>query len=135
MQKEIRQLTVKTGGVRIEMEYRLRGSDGGLSLKVYGGEGDEAPEVLRFDCFERRPHFHYMGRTNRKVERISKKTVPDPLEWTLSRIKGDLPSMFWKAGYRKLSQEIDQPAIARALAKREKEIIRLSQNQHVSRYA
>jgi hypothetical protein len=126
MRKENRQLTVKTGGVRIEMEYRHRGSDGGLSFEVYGGEGDDAPEVLRFDCFEKRPHYHYIGPTNHKLERINKKTVPNPVRWTLSRIKKDLPSMFWKAGYRKLGKEIHQTTVARALVKFEKKIIRLS---------
>ena len=35
--------------------------------------------------------------------------------------------MFWKAGHRKLGKEIHQAALARAVAKVEKEIIRLSQ--------
>ena len=126
MRKEDRQLTVKAGGVRIEMRYRRRGSDRGLSFEVYGGEGDDAPEVLRFDCFEKRPHFHYIGPVNHKLERINKKTVPNPVRWTLRRIKRDLPSLFWKAGHRKLGREIHQSAVARALAKVEKKIIRLS---------
>ena len=127
MRKKNRQLTVKAGGVCVEMEYVRRGSDRGLSFEVYGGEGDDAPEVLRFDCFERRPHFHYIGPSSHKVERIDKKTVPDPVRWTLGRIKRELPSLFWKAGHRKLGKEIHQSALARALTKVEKEIIRLSQ--------
>jgi len=58
---------------------------------------------------------------------IDKKTVPDPVRWTLGRIKRELPSMFWKAGHRKLGKEIHQSVLARAVAKVEKEIIRLSQ--------
>lgn len=61
----------------------------------------------------------------RKIERIDKKTAPDPARWTLERLKGDLSTMLWKAGHRKLSKEINQPALARALAKAEKSILRL----------
>ncbi len=126
MEIKTRPLVVKGGGVRIEIDYRRRRTDEGLRIGVYGGEGADAPEVLRFDCFEKRPHFHYLGPVNRKLERINKKAVPDPVRWTLNRIKKDLSSMFWKAGRRKLGKEINQSAVARALKKSEREIIQLS---------
>ena len=119
-------LTVKAGGVRIEMEYRQRGSDTGLSFEVYGGEEDSAPEVLRFDCFQKRPHFHYLGPNRNRLERIGKETVSDPVRWTLSRLKKDLSSMIWQAGYRKLAKEVNQAALARALSKMEEKILHAS---------
>jgi len=119
------QLSINAGGVRIEIAYRYRGSDAGLSFEVYGGKENEALEVLRFDCFKKRPHFHSIGPTRNKLERIDKKAAPDPVRWTLSRIKSDLSSMIWKAGHRKLAKEIDQTAVTKAVAKAEKEILRL----------
>jgi len=126
MAKENRHVTVKAGGVRIDMQYRHRGSDAGLSFEVYGGEHDQALEILRFDCFEKRPHFHYLGPKANRLERIDKKTASDPVRWTLSQLKSDLSSMIWKAGHRKLAKEIDQAAVAEALAKVEKQILRLT---------
>ena len=123
MAKQSRGLILKAGGVRIEVEYRRRGSDAGLSFDVYGGDEDTAPEVLRFDCFEKRPHFHYIGPSKNRLVRIDKKTTPDPVKWTLRQLKKELSSMVWKAGHRKLAEAIDQAAVARAVVKAEKEIL------------
>ncbi|MGH7774185.1 MAG: DUF7700 domain-containing protein [Candidatus Binatia bacterium] len=127
MPNQIQPLIVKAGGVRIEIEYRHRGSDAGLTFQVYDDKDEMASEVLRFDCFKKRPHFHYINSRSRKIERIDKKTAPNPVLWALTRIKTDLQSLVWRAGHRNFSQQINQPAVASALAKKEKEIIRLAQ--------
>jgi hypothetical protein len=127
MSKQREPLIVEGGGIRVEIDYSRRGSDAGLRFRVYYGEtSNTASELLRFDCFQKRPHFHYLGQGKRKLERIDKKIAPDPVRWTLARIKGDLPSLIWKAGYRKLSKQIDQRALAKALSRAEKGILRLA---------
>lgn len=122
-------MTIEAGGVCVEIEYRRRGTDRGLSFQVHGSDGDEQSEFLRFDCFEKRPHYHLMKHSRTvKIERLSKEIAPDPVRWTLDRLKRDLATFLWKAGHRKLSREINQPALARALGKAEKAILRLGQN-------
>jgi len=127
MKKSAEGMVIEAGGVRIEIEYRKQASDAGLSFQVYGPDGDEDSELLRFDCFERRPHYHLMkGSGMGKIERLSRETAPDPVRWTLDRLKCDLATLLWKAGHRKLSKEIRQRAVARAVSKAEKAILRLS---------
>jgi hypothetical protein len=114
---------VKAGGVRIEIRYRRLGKDSGLSFQVYGGKRENAREVLRFDCFQLRPHFHLIGSGRSKMEQIDKETAPDPVKWTLTRLKKDLRSLILQAGREKLADEIDQSAVASALSKVEKKLI------------
>ena len=127
MKKSAEGMVIEAGGVRIEIAYRRRGTDKGLSFEVYGHDGEDS-EMLRFDCFERRPHYHLIKDSGMgKIERLSKETAPDPVRWTLDRLKRDLVSLLRKAGHRKLSTEIRQRAVARAVNKAEKAILRLAQ--------
>jgi hypothetical protein len=121
-----RPIAVEAGGVRIEIQYRRRGKDSGPSFEVYGSNGQQPEEVLRFDCFKLRPHFHLIGSERSKIERIDGKTAPDPVKWTLSRLKRDLKALMQKAGHRKLAEEINQSAVARALSRAEKKIVSLA---------
>lgn len=123
MKNEIRPMSVKAGGVRIEIQYRRLGKDGGLSFEVYGDEGDRARQVLRFDCFRLRPHFHLIGSGRSKMQQIDQETAPDPVKWTLTRLKKDLRSLILQAGRKKLAEEIDQSAVADALSRAEKKIL------------
>lgn len=116
-----RPLVIEAGGLRIDVHYRHRGQDEGPSFEVYDSAESE---VLRFDCFKLRPHFHLIGPKREKIERIDKKAL-DPVRWTLQRLKRDLRSFLWKAGHRKLARGVDQAAIARALRKAEGRILEL----------
>ena len=133
MSKQLKPLIVEGGGVRVEIDYTRRGSDSGLRFRVYGGDSNEPSELLRFDCFQKRPHFHYFGPGKRKLERIDKKITPCPVPWTIARIKGDLASLVWKAGHRKLSKQIDQRALAKAFARLEEKILQLAHSSGKNR--
>ena len=122
MNNEILPISVTAGGVRIEIRHRRLGKDSGLSFEVYGGEEAPSREVLRFDCFKLRPHFHLIGSGRSKMEPIDKETAPDPVKWTLTRLKGDLRSLILQAGHRELAEQINQAAVAAALSKAEKKI-------------
>ena len=122
MKNEILPISVTAGGVRIEIRHRRLGKDAGLSFEVYGGDEKQAREVLRFDCFKLRPHFHLMGSGRSKIAPIDKETAPDPVKWTLTRLKRDLRSLILQAGHRKLAEEINQAAVASALSRAEKKI-------------
>lgn len=129
MKKSAEGMVIEAGGVRIEIEYRRTGWDRGLSFQVYGPDSeDDDSEILRFDCFERRPHYHLIKDSGMgKIERLSKAIAPDPVRWTLDRLERDLAALLWKAGHRKLSKKIRQRAVATALGKAEKAIFRLAQ--------
>ena len=126
MKKRNRPMAVEAGGVRIEIQYRRRGKDSGPSFEVYGNDGELVQHVLRFDCFKLRPHFHLIGSKRSKIERIDGKIAPDPVKWTLGRLKRNLRSLIQKAGHRKLAAQVNQSALAIALSKAEKKIVSLA---------
>lgn len=72
--------------------------DGGPSLHVLGT--DDGLEHLRFDCFEREPHYHYIRQAEQAnvVVRIDTHAEGDPLAWALGVVGARLPEMLEHAG-------------------------------------
>ena len=129
------------GAVRIGVEYRLlndaiaahaasvaaTGSDSsagqsfddrGVSLHVCGaGEGDAARELLRFDCFDEDPHYHYVSwrAMSNEMLHIDPVADGDPLAWALERIRTRLPQMLERAGAPELAARVDARELERAL--------------------
>jgi cystathionine beta-lyase len=81
------------GDLRFEVEHRgLVGNDGGPSLRVRDGDGQER---LRFDCFRFEPHYHLAD----AEDFVPFGPVPDPITWTLEELARDLPGYLSRAGY------------------------------------
>ncbi len=127
------------GAVRIGVEYRLltdaiaaqaqtaaaTGSDSaagqtfddrGVSLHVCAA-GDETRDILRFDCFDEDPHYHYVSwrAMSNEMLHIDPIADGDPLAWALERIRTRLPQMLARAGAADLAARVDAREIERAL--------------------
>ncbi|PON13457.1 hypothetical protein C2W62_34250 [Candidatus Entotheonella serta] len=50
---------IEAGAVCFALQYRPGMADQGVSLQVVGEVEGEAKELLRFDCFDHEPHYHY----------------------------------------------------------------------------
>src|SRR5215468_5284562 len=55
---------IEAGVLRFGIEYRRLQNDQGICIHVFGGPNDQQDEVLRFDGFEREPHYHYAWSKN-----------------------------------------------------------------------
>jgi hypothetical protein len=77
--------------------------DFGATLHVYGADDDL--EHLRFDCFAKEPHYHYVRNADHGnlVCRIDQYAEGDPIEWTLGRLRSRLPEMLEFAGVPELA--------------------------------
>jgi hypothetical protein len=131
----------EAGPVEIWVEYRLlddaiaaahtvlQGYEGeietiedrGVSLHVFGEVEPDAPmvELLRFDCFDEDPHYHYVSyaaMTNEMVH-IEPAAMGDPLQWALERIRTRLPQMVARAGAASLASRLDAAALEAVLPK------------------
>ena len=119
------------GVVRFGVEYRLlneaiaaassievaSGSDGspmslddrGVSIHVFADVGGEHQEVLRFDCFQEDPHYHYVSWARRSNEMLHLDPVADgdPLAWALERLRTRLPQMLERAGAGEAAARLD----------------------------
>jgi hypothetical protein len=103
------------GAVSIAMNYRKElMPDQGLCVQVYGEVDGTDTEILRFDCFDQDPHYHY-GPMNKNIRlHLDKTTAGNPLGWTLNNIRTKLPSMIQKAGYEDLAAAVEANPIPEA---------------------
>jgi hypothetical protein len=107
---------IHAGPIDFAMSYRQEiMDDQGLCLQVYSKVGDHDTEILRFDCFDQNPHYHY-GPAN-KNERIfmDKTTTGNPLGWTLKQLRTRLPQMIQRAGYEDIAESLDTDLVASKL--------------------
>ena len=83
--------------------------DRGVSIHVFADVGGERQEVLRFDCFQEDPHYHYVSWSARSNEMLHIDTVADgdPLAWALERIRTRLPQMLERAGADEAAERVD----------------------------
>ena len=106
---------ISAGPLTFGIEYRHLRTDQGICIHVFGDLNDKEEEFLRFDCFERAPHYHYAWSANDQYVALDTTAEGDPLEWTLERLRTRLPAMLIRAGAGELARTLDQRDIDAAL--------------------
>ena len=104
---------IDAGDISIAMSYRAEiMDDQGLCLQVYSEIDGKDTEILRFDCFDQAPHYHY-GPENLNIRLfMDKTTAGNPLGWTLSQLRDNLPAMFERSGYDELAAKVTSKPVA-----------------------
>jgi hypothetical protein len=102
---------VGNGKIKFGLEYRDLLSDQGLCIHALGDVDGEEVELLRFDCFDHQPHYHYGPQKRNERLMLDKTTEGDSLEWTLAQLNQRLPDMFRRAGYPELADQVDMKAL------------------------
>ena len=114
-------LTIGVGALRFNVRYsNTRTGDRGPSLRVYGDVEGKPVQLLRFDCFEQEPHFHYDPDGKNNLLRMDKANVSDPITWSMDYLRGNVASLVRIAGYGALADEVDEAALTAALPTVEK---------------
>ncbi len=108
--------TFDAGSVEIAMSYRTEiMDDQGLCVQVYSEVDGKDTEILRFDCFDQAPHYHY-GPENHNIRLfMDKTTAGNPLGWTLSNLRNNLPTMVRRAGYEDLADSLEKTPVKKAV--------------------
>lgn len=99
----------------------IEGVDGGVTLIVREGLGaargdaadaaDGQRDLLRFDFFRKRPHFHVPAES--QAERlIDAERHGDGLEWGIEQIATDMQALVREAGFEDVAGRIDEAALA-----------------------
>jgi hypothetical protein len=70
------------GPLRVVLELRSVGGDGGPSIQVFDDAGG-GRQVLRFDCFRKEPHYHYAPDGKDEIVALDAAANGDPFEWAL----------------------------------------------------
>jgi hypothetical protein len=85
--------------------------DGGASVHVFGTR--DGMEHLRFDCFDKHPHYHYIRNAEQvnQIVRFDQIAMGDPIEWTEHRLRERLPEMLEYIGVSDLADQVrEDPA-------------------------
>ena len=107
---------ITLGPIRFELEHRDAGGDGGPTLRVRRTE--DGREFLRFDCFERSPHWHIDPSGQDKITSLH--PGDDPVTFTIEQLRSDPEGLLKRAG--SLDAPIDRAALDESLRKLEAEM-------------
>ncbi|PON12505.1 hypothetical protein C2W62_39245 [Candidatus Entotheonella serta] len=103
------------GPIEITLDYRALMEDQGVCAQVYANVDGKDTEILRFDCFDQDPHYHY-GPENRNVRlHLDKVTCGTPLAWTMNNLRNNLPAMIKRAGYASVAAAVEANPVPTSL--------------------
>ena len=102
------------GAVEITLEYRALMPDQGLCVQVFGEVDGNDVEILRFDCFDQLPHYHYGPANNNIRLNMDKTTVGNPFGWTMGHLRTKLPEMIRRSGYNALAEAVEANPVSEA---------------------
>ena len=108
---------IAAGAVDITMRYRddIAG-DAGLCIQVYASVDGRETELLRFDCFQHAPHYHYGPAAGDERLMLDATASGDPLQWTIERFqRGRLKPMIARAGYPAVAAALDEALVTSVL--------------------
>jgi len=113
-------MSIGVGGLCFNVRYSKTANDRGPSLRIYGDVDDKPVQLLRFDCFDQGPHFHYDPDGKNNQLRMDKAKVSDPINWSMDYLRGNITSLVRVAGYRALADQLDEGVLDAALPTVEK---------------
>jgi len=97
---------IDAGVVSFGIEHRVIKGDQGVTIRVLSADTGTETELLRFDCFDQAPHYHYgIGAENERWM-LDKTTAGNPIGWTIRQLRERLPQMLDKAGYTSVGEQI-----------------------------
>ena len=109
--KELGDVKIGEEEIRFGMDYRDAMSDQGLCIHALAEIDGEEVELLRFDCFDHLPHYHYGPEKKNERLMLDKTTAGDSLAWTLTQLRERLFDMVKRAGYEELARRIDMDSL------------------------
>ena len=121
-------VVIGDGDIRFGLEYRDSLSDQGVIVRALGEVDGREVELLRFDCLDHEPHYHYGPENQDERLMIDKTTEGDSLEWTLTQLRERLPDMVRRAGYDDLAGRIDIDALGPTLTELESAAMKLARD-------
>ena len=106
---------IEAGTVTFNLKYRALMADQGICIEVYSKVDGKDTEILRFDCFDQTPHYHYGPEKENERLILDKTTAGNPLGWTLTQLRTRLPEMLKRAGYPEVAESLDPSRVATKL--------------------
>ena len=106
--QQTRRTVLDAGAVKFALQYRQEiMEDQGLSIEVLADIDGREVEVLRFDCFDQQPHYHYGPAKKNERLFMDKTTAGNSIGWTLTQLRIRLPEMLRRAGYDEIADRLN----------------------------
>lgn len=87
----------------------------GVCIQVAANVDGQETEILRFDCFDTDPHYHY-GPANKNERIMLDPTLTgNPIGWTMKQLQTKLLEMLMRAGYQDLAGQLELKLVAQKL--------------------
>ena len=90
-------------------------ADQGVCLQIVGHVDGKERELLRFECLDNRPHYHYDPEHQNIRIMLDPTTTGNPLRWTMNQLRSKLPAMLARAGYQDIALQIDPSLLVEKL--------------------
>jgi hypothetical protein len=94
-------------------------ADQGVCIQVVGRVDGKETELLRFDCFDNHPHYHYAPARDNVRIMLDTTVCGNPIRWTVSQLRHKLPAMLERAGYAELTCRLDPVLVTERVAELE----------------
>ena len=108
---------VDAGTLRFGIKYRQElMDDQGIGIEVFSEIDGKEVEILRFDCFDQKPHYHYSPEKENERQNIDKASAGNPLGWTMKQLRTRLQPMIRRAGYEDVANQLDDKEKAALVA-------------------
>ena len=82
---------------------------------MFGDVDGADTQILRFDCFEETPHYHYAPDGMDAYHFMDRAVTPDVVAYTLSQIRDNTKAMVKAAGYPDVASSVDGDAVANCI--------------------
>lgn len=89
------------GRFSFDLNYRDFRGDEGLSIRVLGPVSEQAKELLRFDCFEKTPHYHVGVYDQNEITAISDE---NPVKYAFEQLASEFVELVEASGGDELTE-------------------------------
>jgi hypothetical protein len=103
--------SIDLGGLRFGVYYTLAATEQGPTIRVYGDVDGEETELLRFDSFRNKPHYHAPA-SGPQID-IDASAVGNVLEWSLTQVREHIPEWLDKAGFGQVAERVDRDSLSK----------------------
>lgn len=107
----------EAGPVTFALELRVlddgEGRPGERSISIHVFDADRSRECIRFDCFDRFPHYHYiLNDTQQNIVWGYDEDANGPMiDWSFAAIRNRLPAFLRRAGETGLADRVEREGL------------------------
>ena len=106
--------SLEVGGLRfVACRREVDVIDGGITLYVRSGAPGDDRELLRFDLFRNRPHYHAPASNSKETE-IDASGAASVAEWGIENLTRRARDLVAESGFHDVPPTLDLPSLERA---------------------